>query len=270
MNQLLHSICIGALFFAAAALSAQAPQYRFQLSPPQVIGGESFFEENTTAVLDFGMAGSRIFITLDGSDPDEHASRYRQPLQITHSCTLKARVYHDCCQMSEVISRSFRKVQRQNPSRIALDKNPSPQYPGAGAVSLFDLKKGSADFHEPAWLGFNGDDLVITLAWDQPRPLHSLTLSTISDPASWIFPPKGMEVYASEDGKQFQLIGQQDYPALTKAGDPALLYFSLSFPEQVLNFIKIVVYNTGKLPDWHPGAGSPAWLFVDEILLNDE
>jgi hexosaminidase len=30
-------------------------------------------------------------------------------------------------------------------------------------------------------------------------------------------------------------------------------------------YVKVVATNFGKIPDWHPGKGEPAWLFVDEI-----
>jgi hexosaminidase len=33
-------------------------------------------------------------------------------------------------------------------------------------------------------------------------------------------------------------------------------------------YLKIVAENYGKLPQGHPGQGSPSWLFVDEISVN--
>jgi hypothetical protein len=37
-----------------------------------------------------------------------------------------------------------------------------------------------------------------------------------------------------------------------------------------LRFLRVQARNFGPLPDWHPGAGEPAWLFVDEIVAEGE
>jgi len=31
--------------------------------------------------------------------------------------------------------------------------------------------------------------------------------------------------------------------------------------------IRIIARNTGRCPDWHPGAGGKAWIFADEIIV---
>ena len=33
-------------------------------------------------------------------------------------------------------------------------------------------------------------------------------------------------------------------------------------------FIKFEIENLKKCPDWHPGKGGKAWLFLDEIYVN--
>ena len=33
-------------------------------------------------------------------------------------------------------------------------------------------------------------------------------------------------------------------------------------------YLKIHIVNQGICPEGHPGQGSPAWLFVDEIIIN--
>ena len=32
-------------------------------------------------------------------------------------------------------------------------------------------------------------------------------------------------------------------------------------------YIRVKAYNLGKIPAWHPGAGSDAFIFVDEIII---
>jgi hypothetical protein len=44
--------------------------------------------------------------------------------------------------------------------------------------------------------------------------------------------------------------------------------YALDFPPGEYRQIKVIVHNSGPLPESHPGKGNPAWLFVDEILFN--
>ncbi|WP_449436423.1 hypothetical protein [Pedobacter steynii] len=48
----------------------------------------------------------------------------------------------------------------------------------------------------------------------------------------------------------------------------ALLKLDAKFEPRNVSCIKIVGKNFKKLPEWHPGKGQPAWLFIDEIFLN--
>jgi hexosaminidase len=34
-----------------------------------------------------------------------------------------------------------------------------------------------------------------------------------------------------------------------------------------VRYIRVLAKNRGSCPDWHPGAGNPAWLFIDEVVV---
>lgn len=40
--------------------------------------------------------------------------------------------------------------------------------------------------------------------------------------------------------------------------------------DQPARLLRVRVKNLGTLPAGHPAAGQPAWLFVDEIIVNPE
>jgi hypothetical protein len=45
--------------------------------------------------------------------------------------------------------------------------------------------------------------------------------------------------------------------------------FSCKFPaNSSYRYYKFTVLNIKKLPDWHPGKGTPGWIFIDELFLN--
>jgi len=40
-----------------------------------------------------------------------------------------------------------------------------------------------------------------------------------------------------------------------------------SFSDLKARYIRIRANNPGPCPDWHPGAGSPSWVFIDEVVI---
>jgi hypothetical protein len=45
--------------------------------------------------------------------------------------------------------------------------------------------------------------------------------------------------------------------------------FSCTIPAGAsFKFYRFTLLNLKKLPKWHPGKGTPAWIFVDELFLN--
>jgi hypothetical protein len=76
------------------------------------------------------------------------------------------------------------------------------------------------------------------------------------------------------------LKGTLDFVEINKTGFAALdndspktmnetqsFYCKINKPAP-FKFYKLVVQNLKKLPEWHPGKGTPAWIFMDELFLN--
>ena len=43
--------------------------------------------------------------------------------------------------------------------------------------------------------------------------------------------------------------------------------YSITFPETSARYLKVSAKTLETLPDWHPGAGYGAFLFIDEITV---
>ena len=41
-----------------------------------------------------------------------------------------------------------------------------------------------------------------------------------------------------------------------------------SFDSLAARYVRVRARYLGENPSWHPAAGRPAWLFVDEIIVN--
>ena len=45
--------------------------------------------------------------------------------------------------------------------------------------------------------------------------------------------------------------------------------FVATFSAQTARYVRIRALNFGKIPSWHPGNGGDAWIFVDEITIEN-
>jgi hexosaminidase len=96
----------------------------------------------------------------------------------------------------------------------------------------------------------------------------SVSLSTIAFRHDWIFGPMDMTVYTSEDGENFTQVAHADYPVTGLIDDGNVCEaYTLNFPETSAKFLKVTASCIESLPDWHPGKGSPGFLFVDEVIV---
>lgn len=251
--------------FWPALLAAQT----FQLAPPQLVCDSPFFARQTRITLAFDLEGAEIRYTLDGTAPDARALRYDTPLDISQTTLLKAAAFHPDFKPSETVDlQVFRTAGA--PVNISLDKPPSSIYPGGGAATLVNGRKGSADLHDRQWLGFAGDTAVVQMTFTQKKRFKTLTVSTLQQPGAWVFPPRRIEVWgAAKPDARFESLGAWNLPGPLQADSPAQSSCFIKIPLRgdKVRFLKISVQPYGPLPDWHPGKGLPAWLFLDEIMV---
>ena len=83
---------------------------------------------------------------------------------------------------------------------------------------------------------------------------------------SWIWPPRGAEVYGSEDGKTFTLLATETIDADQMDG-ATVETVSLDCKGSKTRYLKLVVKKYGVIPKGEPGETNGAWLFVDEVVV---
>jgi len=72
----------------------------------------------------------------------------------------------------------------------------------------------------------------------------------------------------SEDGKVYDEIAVIDNIVPLEKKEAVIKEFKKNFPEVNARYIKVKAKNIGTCPEWHSGAGNPAWIFADEIVVN--
>ncbi len=145
------------------------------------------------------------------------------------------------------------------------------KYSGGNKNALTDgvsaNTKGLASSGYDVWQGFEGDDLEVVIELKQNKKIKSISCGFLKKINSWIFPPEKVSFFISSDGKKFkkldEIIKEKDDNKLSVTRE----VFQVEIHNQSAKYIKVIAENIGVCPEWHPGAGSKAWLFADEIIV---
>ena len=160
------------------------------------------------------------------------------------------------------------KINKASGHKITLKNDPNNSYSGNGAFTLVDgiqNNKGMAKSEE--FLGFLGKDMEAVIDFEELTNFNKVYLHTFTRTPSWIYPAKqnSIKIFVSNDGINFSL---PENEMLVSEGTSNLvnkITFGTSEKMLQARFIKIVAEPYGIIPSGNPGAGNPAWLFVDEI-----
>lgn len=248
----------------AAADSAAAA---LQLRPPKILFARNIFEDTVHVALDFPFKTISLFYTLDQASPTTQSARYKgEPLVFDQSTTLRAIAAKEGWENSPVVQASFVK-RKWTPKKVTLLKPPSPKYPGEGATSLADGK--IADTHtDKNYLGYEGEHLSAVLDFGESIDFHRLSIHYAENNGSWIFAPHGVQVWTSDDGKNWRPCIRAQYatPAAMQPTQAGILSEAAPAPTKT-RYLKVTVENLLKNPKWHAAAGQKCWVFVDELLV---
>jgi hexosaminidase len=154
-------------------------------------------------------------------------------------------------------------VSRSTGKNVTLKAQAHKNYPGNGPATLTDGIRGDFARFGKDWLGFWGPDLDAMVDLGKPETISSVTIDVFRGEGSWIYFPKSIEVFVSEDGMGFASAGKLDAAQISAAGNVQ----KVSFASRAARYVRVVAVNQGKVPDGKPGAGEDAWLFVDEIIV---
>ncbi len=237
------------------------------LSPPTIIAASTFFKDSLQITIDNTFEGSKTFYTLDGSAPDSTSIAYKTPFKIHKTSKIQAIVLKSGWDPSEISSENFIKVGVDYVD-ISLNKPPNDKYRGQEGLTLIDLKRGTTNFVDGNWLGYEANHFNATLTLSKPTTISKVSVGALSAPASYIFYPIGITVYTSENGTQFKRVKTLKIPKEEPNIDVSLAFFDLEIPPTTAKYLRVEIKSPLKNPEWHTNPGEKSWIFVDEIVLN--
>jgi len=241
-----------------------------KLTSPIIDQDSSIIVTSLDVVVKHFLKGTVVRYTTDGTDPDSLSSPiYSKKLRFTKNTILKTKAFKPGWISSDIVQKTFYKSDI-HPDTIYFVTNPDKKYPGSGAKTLTDYELGEQNFSNGKWLAYKDTTMKFVIGFKQARPLQEAHFNAFVDNGAYIFPILSIIIEGSNDGKQFKKLNEAKFSSL-KETDVVRenKSFSCSIPAgAAYKYYRFTLMNLKKLPTWHPGKGTPAWIFVDELFLN--
>ena len=209
-----------------------------------------------------------IHYTLDGKEVTLSDPVYEGPITLTHSSLVKASCFDD---MGRAVSSERYFLYHKGMGKLyklnSVPGNYRPEYSGGGDNALLDGQLGSDNYKDGHWQGFYGIDADIELDFKQKEDIHEIEIGFLANPHDWILRPNQVEIYASNDGKNYKLI--QTYEVKNTVQNSGNFVFKTRIILQKLRtrYLRVVVKNPGLIPENLPGHGYDSWIFMDELII---
>ena len=205
--------------------------------------------------------------TTNGSRPTPASLRYADGAALTASKTVRLQTFWGVHPVLE--ERRVTMVRHGGiGARVRTTPTVDARYPGTGPWSLVDGLLGSAAHGDGLWQGWWVPEVDITLELAARTDVSRLQVDFLQNVRSWIVLPATVAFSWSADGVTWSapMITRHDVP-LDREG-AVRQPFSVAVPFNTrVRFVRVQARAAGALPAGHPGAGQPAWLFVDEVLV---
>ena len=207
-----------------------------------------------------------IRYTLDGSEPTVDSPLYTEPVKITESCTLKARSERGGQMSGRTFEKSFT-AHKAMGRPVEIITTTHPNYTFNCPDLLTDGLVGEGPYNSGDFAGWYNQpfEVVADMGGDE---YSEVTLSTIVFKYDWIMNPTSFTILTSEDGENFTEVAHMDIECVGQMDDAnGCQDYTLTFGQTSAKYLKVIAGCCTSLPEWHPGAGHPAFLFVDEVIV---
>lgn len=232
---------------------------------PLIEGLANTFKDQMEVVIRARSGDQRLYFTTDGSEPDTGSLVFEKSLVIRNTTTIKAIAVGGNGAKSLITSAVFQKIPHD--WSVRLSSRYSSQYAAGGDLALIDGVRGDRNFSTGSWQGYQGQDFVAVIDLGKAREVRKLGAGFLQDIGSWIWMPRRIEFELSADGQSFTPAAAIANDVSDKEYGVLVRDFVQTIPPQIARYVRVKAFNYGRIPDWHPGKGGEAWIFVDEIVI---
>jgi len=188
---------------------------------------------------------------------------YTGPFTIYANCTMEA-----YAQIGD--NRSF--TTRSTAHKIHTDRtidirsSYSRQYTAGGDEGLIDGRRGGINWRTGGWQGYQDTDFEAIVDLLTVKHITDIGAGFCQDARSWIWMPRYVIFECSSDGEHFTQLAKIENTMDER--DYELRIWNCNTQTSVnARYIRVQAKNIGTIPEWHPGAGNPGFIFIDEIWV---
>lgn len=224
------------------------------------------FETNTLEVTLSTIDDAPIYYTLDGSEPTANSTKYEGVFSINEDAEIKAISIREGNQKSKIYSEKV-VVNKSTFKPAKLLSKAANSYEFNGADLLVDGLFGAANYKTGRWIGFQGQDMIVVIDMLEPTEISKAIIRTNVVTGDWIYDASQIVVETSEDDENYNVVATKDIADENTDHWSAINTHEVDFDATTARYFKVTV-KPSVMPDWHPGKGRRAFIFVDEVVLD--
>ena len=203
-----------------------------------------------------------IFYSLNNNE----AKNFELPIVVNNSCAITAFQKID----NEIFGKSTFNfcINKATGKKIIANILPSSAYPGNGGLfSMVNGLKSEKGFNSSEWCGWIAKNVALTIDLAKQTTIKQIAIHVLDQKYSWIHPPIIQGIEVSEDGYHFTELNNIN--TFNKYNENNVRTIQLNFTATKVQFVKIKISSLPIIPNELPGAGKMAWMFIDEIEINN-
>ncbi|MDB2385018.1 family 20 glycosylhydrolase [Polaribacter sp.] len=206
-----------------------------------------------------------IYYTLDGSTPTLRSLKYSEPILLEETTTVKATSFLGKEQTGNIATKTF-PIHKGFGAKVAYHSPKELKKRAKKRDALVDLTYGKLSRWDSPWKKIKGD-LDVDLIFPKPIEASSVLLTTLSFTNGGVYIPKNIEIYGSENGKDFVKLGEKNLDEQSLEQGRYKHDVMISFTPTRLKILKVKAKRVDPIPAGHHLAGKEATIQIDEIVV---
>ena len=220
-------------------------------------------DDNSALVtIQTNIEDANLYYSFSGS---KREYSYKTPFTVSKPTVVKALIRKKKETLAE--GQIFVPINKALNKPVLSESQPHEQYAAQGLASLTDGKLGTTLFKKPNWMGYLDSTVTFVIDLNAVQNVSLVDLSCLSDANSGIFLPRGVKVYASEDGETYRLLKDFRVKEISKRGEPYMYPVEIDGLGASARYLKLEVETFGQIPEGYLFKGTNSWMFIDEVLV---
>ncbi|MDN3665195.1 beta-N-acetylhexosaminidase [Algibacter miyuki] len=207
--------------------------------------------------------GMDIYYTLDGSEPSLTSTKYEKPFFIKNTTTLKATSFKNDEQIGNISEKTF-PIHKAVGATVVYH---SPKITDTKEINkLVDLNFGKLNRGDRNWQNIKGD-LEVDLTFTEAKTIESIEVTSLRFTNSSVYVPEYIEIYGSEDGKNFTKLGEIKQLEVSHTQGRNKVKSTINFNKTTVKAIKVKAKSVNPIPENHRRAGNASLILIDELIV---